>query len=608
PLWCDVSMASTPAPIAAPGAAQEREQRRAQIRQHVCEALLRGDSLTSAMIDPMDDVALSDLVWAIGAVCQDSQRMMAVAAAAEAERSRAKARDLGLARRQGHKDATELIEKQGGVSGPEARRLIELGETLANAERARKPPQEPAARPDGHDAAPAPTPAELPVFGHVADAVNAGHLGTDAATAITRMLRRVADRCEPTELEAAEKDLVFSARHMRSQRLRQLINRYEARLDAAHIEELAQSRRERRYLHIGENADGMIRINGQLDPENGAPLVTVMDAMVNQHFRLRKRAEDARKAGKVVSIDERTPEQVRADAMGDFARHLAGCDVDILPQTGVKVIVRMDVDTPKGMANEASIDGLSTTPDAGELRRFVARAGLIPQVLGGGSCTLDFGHERPGFTPQQKLALLARDGGCAKCGAPPAWCDAHHVVPVEFGGKTDIANGVMLCVRCHHDVHRDGWVIETTSTEVWFIPPEHLDPTRTPQPGGRGLFDAVATPTELPGPSEILTETPVAATKVGDHRRRSSARPGESSRRGSPPRHKTLSCAKPGTPSIRSAPMEPEELRQAVPDVAWNGAHSTAKHDRPPRYRNVTARFRARRVKIHPSTFSHAPP
>ncbi|GMA37686.1 hypothetical protein GCM10025876_38900 [Demequina litorisediminis] len=158
-----------------------------------------------------------------------------------------------------------------------------------------------------------------------------------------------------------------SAGHIRVDRLRQLINRYEAMLDAAHLEELAEARRQRRFLHVGENADGMIRVNGQLDPENGAPLVAAMDAMVNQHFRLKKKAQDAQRSGTVVDTDERSPEQVRADAMGDFARHLLGCDVDVLPHSGAKVVVRMTYEQLMEFATgEASIDGLSATPDAGE--------------------------------------------------------------------------------------------------------------------------------------------------------------------------------------------------------------------------------------------------
>jgi hypothetical protein len=90
------------------------------------------------------------------------------------------------------------------------------------------------------------------------------------------------------------------------------------------------------------------------------------------------------------------------------------------------------------------------------------------------------------FTPAQRLALLERDGGCAKCHAPPEHCEAHHIRWWEQRGRTDLANGVMLCTRCHHDIHRQGWEILVTYGRVEFIPPPTIDPARSPRPGGLG--------------------------------------------------------------------------------------------------------------------------
>ncbi|WP_371327678.1 HNH endonuclease signature motif containing protein [Demequina sp. NBRC 110053] len=75
------------------------------------------------------------------------------------------------------------------------------------------------------------------------------------------------------------------------------------------------------------------------------------------------------------------------------------------------------------------------------------------------------------------------------CGAPPSWCDAHHIVHWSAGGATDLDNAVMLCVRCHHDVHRAGWDIHASAQDVWFTPPAEVDPKRRRRPGGRRLFD-----------------------------------------------------------------------------------------------------------------------
>ncbi|GMA37688.1 hypothetical protein [Demequina litorisediminis] len=118
-------MTDLPASASATGASALREERRARAGQRVREALVRRDGLTRAMVDGMDDQALEDLTFAIGAVCQEANRMLAVVAAAAASRSRENPRGVGFARLRGHRNAPDMLEKQGGVSGPEARRLIE---------------------------------------------------------------------------------------------------------------------------------------------------------------------------------------------------------------------------------------------------------------------------------------------------------------------------------------------------------------------------------------------------------------------------------------------------------------------------------------------------
>ncbi|GMA37687.1 hypothetical protein GCM10025876_38910 [Demequina litorisediminis] len=74
---------------------------------------------------------------------------------------------------------------------------MSLGETLADAEKARVAD----ARKMLVDSDDGPSQGDggqaRPVFTHVADAVGGGNMGAEAATAITRMLRRVAERCDP---------------------------------------------------------------------------------------------------------------------------------------------------------------------------------------------------------------------------------------------------------------------------------------------------------------------------------------------------------------------------------------------------------------------------
>jgi hypothetical protein len=94
-------------------------------------------------------------------------------------------------------------------------------------------------------------------------------------------------------------------------------------------------------------------------------------------------------------------------------------------------------------------DGTELSP--GDLRRLACSADLIPVVMGGGSTILDLGRTHRLAPWHLRLALGLRDGGCAfpGCTAPIWHCDAHHIVPWQEGGPTDLGNLVALC-RVHH--------------------------------------------------------------------------------------------------------------------------------------------------------------
>ena len=63
------------------------------------------------------------------------------------------------------------------------------------------------------------------------------------------------------------------------------------------------------------------------------------------------------------------------------------------------------------------------------------------------------------FAPGQRKALLIRDQTCRAegCDVPGTWCDAHHLDPWSRGGKTDLADGVLLCNHHHHRAHDTGY-------------------------------------------------------------------------------------------------------------------------------------------------------
>ncbi|MGL4176305.1 MAG: HNH endonuclease signature motif containing protein, partial [Dermatophilaceae bacterium] len=91
----------------------------------------------------------------------------------------------------------------------------------------------------------------------------------------------------------------------------------------------------------------------------------------------------------------------------------------------------------------------------GQLRRIACDAVLVPYVLGSRGEIVDQGRAVRLFTKAQRRRLTLRDRGCTYpgCGAPAAWCKAHHVRWWEHHGPSDIDNAALLCGRHHTVVH-----------------------------------------------------------------------------------------------------------------------------------------------------------
>jgi hypothetical protein len=124
-------------------------------------------------------------------------------------------------------------------------------------------------------------------------------------------------------------------------------------------------------------------------------------------------------------------------------------------------------------------DGLS----AATIRRLACDAQILPMVLGSDSQPLDVGTTVRLATGPMRKGLIARDKGCVCCGAPPIYCDAHHVISWIDGGATKLTNLVLLCKRCHRDLHDGHWDVQITNGVVHVSRPTWATPG--PVPRGR---------------------------------------------------------------------------------------------------------------------------
>ena len=108
------------------------------------------------------------------------------------------------------------------------------------------------------------------------------------------------------------------------------------------------------------------------------------------------------------------------------------------------------------------------------VERLACAGGLLPVILNGTGHILDMGREQRRYTRRQRQALAVRDGGCMwpGCDRPPSWTEAHHIQHwARDHGRTDLANGILLCRHHHLRLHDEGWEITRRAGRYWLEPP-----------------------------------------------------------------------------------------------------------------------------------------
>jgi hypothetical protein len=149
-----------------------------------------------------------------------------------------------------------------------------------------------------------------------------------------------------------------------------------------------------------------------------------------------------------------------------FAAFLESVDPDRMPRHGgdaTTVMVTIDYDRLRDGLGTALVGDTPIT--AGQARRLACTANLVPAVLGGTSEILDLGRARRLFSPAQRKAMALRDRTCRAegCDIPAPWCEAHHANnPWTTGGRTDLADGLLLCSWHHHRAHDHRYRVERT--------------------------------------------------------------------------------------------------------------------------------------------------
>jgi hypothetical protein len=210
----------------------------------------------------------------------------------------------------------------------------------------------------------------------------------------------------------------------------------------AHLEKALEREEERALeqcrLTITDDGHGVAQIRGKVPSAVGA--------MIKKHLL-------------AINAPKHRHHSLTPAGLGHaFCEYVTRYPTHRLPKAGgvnATIVVRMTLDTLLGKDHQLATLETGQKISAGYARKLACEAGLIPMVLGRKSQILDQGRRHRLYTEPQRIAMNHRDKTCTAIGCDwPAWlCHAHHDVPWSKGGKTDLADGRLLCPRHHGYAH-----------------------------------------------------------------------------------------------------------------------------------------------------------
>ena len=234
-------------------------------------------------------------------------------------------------------------------------------------------------------------------------------------------------------------------------------------------ESIVERQRKNRKARIFESSDtGMFVLTGEFDQITGARIATALTGMERKLWN----REDPKQ--------RLTPQQRMADALTELICDSNSNDGGGKSQ-GTDLLIIADYDAlNQQLENPRLADG-SPIPLI-ELHRLALEANILPSIFDVKTQNMWLGRKQRCASDGQRVALIARDQRCVGCGANPLWCRAHHIKYWSNDGPTNIDNLVLVCDRCHHKIHDQGWTVNQHPTNNKYI---LKPPAKPPNPNTR---------------------------------------------------------------------------------------------------------------------------
>lgn len=445
------------------------------------------DQLLAAMRAVGGDGAAGVLSDA-AAVMRCTERAVTVASAVISELSARDRGHGGFAATKGHRSPVSLVQSIAGGTRADAVRAVRLGESLLDAHPVPNSPDTPEADVTGSAFPPVgadqagpdmPPAAAFPWHYGLGQAMLHGAIEPAMHDAILKGLGHPpvtdSDTCPSDQVvqvwAIAAEQLLREAQStaMPAEELLRRARTVRDVLDPVGAEHRFQKRFDGRSFRTWVDGDGTHHGHVVFDDEMAAWVLSMISAGLRPRRggpRFVDGAEHA--AATVLTDDPRSNEQLSYDLLMDVLRAGALAEpasVFGARQPGVRMIVVKDTVGPRDAFGRLLTTG--HLEDGGDpisgsvLDRHLCEHGSIDITVDRCGNPLNLGRDQRLFTPAQRIALAARDGGCMwpGCGMPASYCEAHHKTRWEDGGNTDIDDGILLCRFHHMTLHANNWRI-----------------------------------------------------------------------------------------------------------------------------------------------------
>ncbi len=310
-------------------------------------------------------------------------------------------------------------------------------------------------------------------LGNLGRSIRSGDAKSENVDAIARALAKMTDPAHRDAFIGFDAKLTALAETLSPSAFTQRLEGFVRRAMADDGLSLFERQRKRSRLSTWQDKDGMVRLNGTLDPEWGGAIAASLDAEMRSLVRARKQADSGGTAGaEPIRFDDR----LRAEALAELlARSSRSGAALVLPQ--VSIIINHD-QTVSEFA-----DGTHVCRETAA--RLCCDAVIRDIVLDRTGLPLAVGRRHRTATDAQRLALRAVYRTCAwpSCDRQFDHCQVHHVVPWEHGGPTDLDNLLPLCSHHHHLVHEGKWRLKLeVDRTLWIWRPDGHHHATAPPP------------------------------------------------------------------------------------------------------------------------------